>query len=151
MAKYSWTDQFNVGIEAIDSQHRRIVDYINLLDDANTGRGSREEIGKLIDAVVDYTISHFAFEEGLLSDAGYPFLKVHHKVHVLFAKRIADLQAQFNSGDDVTENLSSMLVTWLLNHIQHEDADFVETVKKYLLEQPDYHEEKKKTFGNLFR
>lgn len=34
MAKFVWTDQLNVGIDVIDQQHRRIVEYINQLDDA---------------------------------------------------------------------------------------------------------------------
>ena len=60
MTKFVWTEQLNVGIEVIDQQHRRIVEYINQLDDARTGGQSREEIGSLINDLMDYTISHFS-------------------------------------------------------------------------------------------
>lgn len=44
MAKFIWTDQLNVGINVIDQQHRRIVEYINQLEDARSNGMSNEEI-----------------------------------------------------------------------------------------------------------
>jgi hypothetical protein len=39
MAKLVWTDQFILGVEVIDQQHRTILDYVNQLDDArNNGQ-----------------------------------------------------------------------------------------------------------------
>lgn len=150
MAKFIWTDQLNVGIEVIDQQHRRIVEYINQLDDARSNNYSREEIGFLINELVDYTISHFGFEESLQEEAGYPFLKSHQKVHELFTKRVADFQTRYNNGEDVTKGLNSLLVTWLFNHIKRDDNDYVETVKIHLQRRTDTVEKKKGLFSRLF-
>ena len=150
MAKFIWTDQLNVGIEVIDQQHRRIVEYINQLDDARSNNSSREEIGFLINELVDYTISHFGFEESLQEEAGYPFLKSHQKVHELFTKRVADFQTRYNNGEDVTKGLNSLLVTWLFNHIKRDDNDYVESVKLYLQRQTNAVEKKKGLFSRLF-
>lgn len=150
MAKFIWTDQLNVGIEVIDQQHRRIVEYINQLDDARSNNYSREEIGFLVNEFVDYTISHFGFEESLQEEAGYPFLKAHQKVHELFTKRVADFQTRYNNGEDVTKGLNSLLVTWLFNHIKRDDNDYVETVKSYLQRQTNAVEKKKGLFSRLF-
>lgn len=150
MAKFMWTDQLNVGIEVIDQQHRRIVEYINQLDDARSNNYSREEIGFLVNELVDYTISHFGFEESLQEEAGYPFLKAHQKVHELFTKRVADFQTRYNNGEDVTKGLNSLLVTWLFNHIKRDDNDYVETVKSYLQRQTNAVEKKKGLFSRLF-
>ncbi|MDD4911619.1 MAG: bacteriohemerythrin [Sideroxydans sp.] len=150
MAKFIWTDRLNVGIEVIDQQHRRIVEYINQLDDARSNNYSHEEIGFLINELVDYTISHFGFEESLQEEAGYPFLKAHQKVHELFTKRVADFQTRHNNGEDVTKGLNSLLVTWLFNHIKRDDNDYVETVKLYLQRQTNAVEKKKGLFSRLF-
>jgi hemerythrin len=150
VAKIFWTNQLSVGIEVIDSQHRRIVDYINLLDDALSNGHTRKDIGILINDLVDYTISHFGFEESLQDEAAYPFIKAHKKVHVLFTKRVADFQARFDNGEDISEELHNVLVTWLLNHIKYDDADYVQSVKKYLDQQPNYVEKKKGFFSRLF-
>jgi hemerythrin len=150
MAKFVWTDQLNVGIEVIDQQHRRIVEYINQLDDARTNGCSRDEFGYLINDLVDYTISHFGFEESLQEEANYPFSKSHKKVHDLFAQRVSDFQARFNKGEDVSKALNSLLVTWLFNHIKRDDADYVESVKAHLQKQTDTVEKKKGLFARLF-
>ncbi len=150
MAKFVWSDQLNVGIEVIDQQHRRIVEYINQLDDARSNGYSREEIGYLINDLVDYTISHFGFEESLQEEANYPFSKSHKKVHDLFAQRVSDFQTRFNKGEDVSKALNSLLVTWLFNHIKRDDADYVESVRRHLLKQTDTVERKKGLFARLF-
>jgi hemerythrin len=146
MTKFVWTDQLSIGIDVIDQQHRRIVEYINQLDDAQAFGHSREEIGNLINELVDYTISHFGFEESLQEEASYPFAKSHKKVHELFTVRVSEYQTRFEKGEDVCQGLNSLLVTWLFNHIKRDDADYVESVKAYLQQKA----EKKRFLGRLF-
>ena len=57
-----WNRTLETGIEVIDSQHRRIVAYINALEDARIAK-DRTRIGSIIEQLVDYTQSHFGFEE----------------------------------------------------------------------------------------
>ena len=151
MSKFVWTDQLNIGIEVIDQQHRRIVEYINQLDDARTNGASREEMTWLINDLVDYTISHFGFEESMQEEAKYPFIKSHKKVHELFAQRVGEYQAKFEQGEDVSKSLHSMLVARLVNDIKRDDADYGETVKVYLQQQGDFVEKKKGFFARLFK
>jgi hemerythrin len=150
MAKFIWTDQLNVGIDVIDQQHRRIVEYINQLDDARSNGMSNDEISWLLNDLVDYTISHFGFEESLQEEAKYPFLTSHKKVHELFTKRIADFQKRAEQGEDVVKGLNSLLVTWLFNHIKRDDTDYVESVKTYLAQKQDFVERKRGLFARLF-
>lgn len=150
MSKFVWSDQLNIGIEVIDYQHRRIVEYINQLHDARASNHPREEIGWLLGELVDYTLSHFAFEESLQEEANYPFIKAHKKVHENFARRIEEFQSRFNNGEDVSKELNSMLVTWLFNHIKRDDADYAETVKTTLQQSKDVVEKKKSFFSRLF-
>lgn len=150
MGKFVWTEQLNTGIEVIDQQHRRIVEYINQLEDARASGYPRTEISFIINELVDYTISHFAFEESMQEEAGYPFLKAHKKVHDLFAQRVAEYQTRFNRGEDVAKALSSLLVTWLFNHIKRDDVDYVASVKAGLQRQNEFVEKKKGLFARLF-
>ncbi len=150
MTKFIWTEQLNVGIEVIDQQHRRIVEYINQLDDARSHGYSRNDIGNLINELVDYTISHFGFEESMQDEAGYPFAKSHKKVHELFAQRVSEYQSKHEKGEDVSKALNSLLVTWLFNHIKRDDADYVASVKANLARQNEFIERKKGLFARLF-
>lgn len=128
MAHIQWTDDLNTGIQIIDKQHLRIVEYINSLDDIHESH-DREEVGRILNELVDYTLSHFAFEESLLEDAGYSFINGHKMVHKLFVKRVGDFQQRFKMGEDITEELLTVLKSWLLNHIKSDDSDYVEIVK----------------------
>lgn len=151
MSKFIWTDQLSIGIDVIDQQHRRIVEYINQLDDARTGGQDREEVGFLITELVDYTVSHFGFEESLQEEANYPFAKSHKKVHELFAQRVAEYQERFEKGEDIAKGLNSLLVTWLFNHIKRDDADYADSVKIYLQNKKQAIEKKKGLFARLFK
>ena len=68
MALLIWQDDLNTGIEVIDDQHRRIVSMINQLHQAQTG-ASALVVADVMDELVDYTLSHFAFEEELIYSA----------------------------------------------------------------------------------
>jgi len=151
MAKFVWTEQFNVGIEVIDQQHRQLVEYVNQLDAARSNGFAPKEIGKLINQLVDHTIFHFGFEEGLQEKIGYPYLKAHQKLHVMFAKHVSDIQVRYTNGEDISHDIDSLLVTWLLDHLKHDDADYIPSVKEYLRHQPDLLTEKKGLFARLFK
>ena len=128
MTHIVWTKELELGIEVIDNQHKRIVDYINSLYDASLTQ-DRDQIAGVIDQLVEYTISHFAFEEELQEQAGYTFVKAHKKVHQLFVRRVGEFQTRFEMGEDVAEPLINLLSTWLINHINRDDADYSQVLK----------------------
>lgn len=128
MAHIEWSEDLNTDIQVIDSQHLRIVEYINALDDIKESH-DRNEVGRVLNELVDYTLSHFAFEESLMEDAGYPFINGHKMVHELFVKRVGDFQQRFKMGEDIAEELLSVLKSWLINHIKSDDNDYADTVR----------------------
>ena len=128
MAILNWTSDLDTGIAEIDNQHRRIVDYINRLNELRHTH-DRAGLSDVIAEMVDYTMSHFAFEESLMENAGYLFSGPHKKVHDLFVRKVAEMQSRFEGGEDVTEELHGMLSRWLFNHIRNEDHGYVDSAK----------------------
>ncbi len=129
MSFIEWTADLNTGIDVIDAQHRRIVDYINRLQIA-IDEEDRQEMEAVFKELVDYTVTHFTFEEGLQDQAGYEFRGAHKKVHKLFVRKLEEHQLQFQKGDTtVAVKVNAMLRSWLVNHIKSDDADYVESVK----------------------
>ena len=133
MGHLAWQNDLNTGIAEIDSQHKRIVEMINQLYDAEQ-IGDREAVGQVIEDLVDYTMSHFAFEETLIEDAGYPLTRAHKKVHELFIRRVNDYKLRIHAGENVAHELREMLARWLFNHIRNEDAAYTEAVRNNLAE-----------------
>jgi hemerythrin len=124
-----WTEDLETGIPVIDEQHKRIISYINELDHANQ-TGNAAEMQEVLEGLLDYTVTHFQFEEELQEKAGYPFLKAHQRVHEIFMKRIATFRERANKGENIIPELLSMLKVWLSSHIKGDDRDYVESVKK---------------------
>lgn len=132
MDHLEWTKDLNTGVNVIDKQHRRIVDYINQLVDA-TETGDNESISDVFDGLIDYTITHFTFEEGLQEKAGYEFRSAHQRVHKVFIKKLGEYKKDFDDGNvDAVKQVNRMLRNWLINHIKNDDADYVPAVQKML-------------------
>lgn len=124
-----WDHKLDTGIEVIDSQHKRIVAYINDLEVAKI-KGDKAMVNEVIEQLIDYTQSHFGFEEAMMEEAGYKFIKPHKKVHELFIKRVTEFTIRAAKGEEIADELHSMLGKWLLNHIANEDRDYSRTVQQ---------------------
>lgn len=129
MTILQWTADLDTGIPVIDSQHKRIVKYINQLGAAQAS-GNHDEVGETLKQLVDYTLSHFAFEEDLMEENGYRFINAHKRVHRLFVRRINSYVERFQAGEDITIELLATLKTWLINHIKNDDDDYTEIILK---------------------
>ncbi len=136
MAHLKWSSDLDVGVALIDEQHKRIVKYINELYDAQRAKNTAKA-GEVIEDLVDYTVSHFSFEESMMEQANYPFLAAHQKVHALFIKRVSKFIERYEAGEDVVDELLATLQKWLINHIRNEDGDYGPTVRASIKKQAD--------------
>ncbi|WP_430459542.1 bacteriohemerythrin [Thalassolituus sp. LLYu03] len=137
MDKFEWTPDLNLGIDVIDSQHRRIVDYINDLSVA-ISQESVDQVFDVMERLRDYTLDHFAFEEQLMEQAGYPLQKSHQLVHRRFEDKVANMVEELTNGRDpfgIARRARNSLMVWLIQHIRHEDQDYVAVVKKVVLKE----------------
>lgn len=128
MAYIEWTRELESGIPIIDTQHKRIIDFINELDDA-CRTGNKDETRHVMEGLLNYTVTHFEFEEALQEKAGYPYLKAHRRIHEIFMKKVAEIRGLASQGEDVAPLLLKLLQGWLASHIKGEDRDYVESVK----------------------
>jgi len=128
MAYLHWTRDLESGIPIIDAQHKRIVEFINELDDACV-TGSTEKTNHVMEGLLNYTITHFEFEEALLEKADYQFLKAHKRIHEIFMKKVAAIRDRAHQGENVAPELLKLLKLWLTSHIKGEDRDYVESVR----------------------
>ena len=67
--KMKWVPEYNTGIDVIDDQHRRILDFINEIDEIGSTT-DRERVKQILNNIIDYTQSHVTFEESLQEEVG---------------------------------------------------------------------------------
>ncbi len=134
-----WTEALLTGIPQIDKQHRKLVALANDLYHALKDGKAQEVMQQILDELVDYTTSHFSFEEGMMRKYRYPEYDNHIKAHQQLVKQITDIYENFrNKRGCIGLETFVFLKDWLVNHIMRTD-------KKYV---PHIQERSGKGFGN---
>ena len=125
----SWNDEFSVGIDAIDRQHKRLLGLINKIDEVIQEGGTYEQFAPVVDDLIDYTNSHFAHEEKRLEENHCPDLEIHRKSHVRLREEL--LRWQENVAEARSEDMNEHMLflrIWFPGHIlsmDKKDADYL--------------------------
>ena len=99
------------------------------LHEAMLAGTDREVLGRIMARLIEHTRSHFAYEEGLMLEHGYPGYDAHRAEHGMLLQQVLDLSDGFQRG----ELLLSFAVVlelkgWATVHIEKSDkllADFL--------------------------
>ena len=117
-----WKEEYKVGIDKIDEQHRQLFDKIEqLLEIAKSGdkRSNQQKCMEIIDFLVDYTVFHFNTEEALQRERKYVSYAQHVKIHTEF-KNTVQAYKELLGKDFTAKTLKSFIGTmlaWLVNHV----------------------------------
>lgn len=131
MPLFAWSPALELGLPAIDRQHRTLVDAINALHDAMLAGSDREQVQRTIHSLITYTKVHFDSEEQFLTAKGYPAFPDHRMEHHAFVKRVLDFHNQYMDGRVVlSAEVMQFLKDWLAGHIQGEDRRYADWMKE---------------------
>jgi hemerythrin-like metal-binding protein len=124
MALMEWSDQLSVGVDMIDTDHRILVDQINMLHDSLQQGDDLRMIGSVLNVLIDYTAYHFDREKQLMETTGYAESDVHLREHRLLVKKVKEIQASFQHGQVLGQDVMTFLKVWLTQHILKSDKAF---------------------------
>jgi len=125
MAFINWDDSFSVNVTEIDRQHQKLVAMINDLSDAMKQGKGKEVLGKIINALIDYTATHFKTEEKYFNQFGYPETVSHKKEHTAFVQNVSDFKDKFeNEKITLSIEIMNFLSNWLRSHIKGVDKKY---------------------------
>jgi hemerythrin-like metal-binding protein len=131
MEKINWSPKYNVGVETIDEQHKRLVFMLNRLIEAKEATTDSELVSDVITQMTKYAEDHFKFEEDLLAKFGFPLLDQHRQSHDNYRKKVVDLcTAVLLNVPIVPQVMLNYLVQWWEKHILHEDMEYKSFFKK---------------------
>lgn len=124
-----WRPDFNLGIEKIDEEHKKIVELINKLNTAFMNDTADKEIIGILDEMSDYANYHFKNEEAMFTAKNYPFSDEHIALHEKFIKKVADFRMKFESGQAIILKVLGFLRQWLTDHILDADREYAVLVR----------------------
>ena len=119
-----WSDEFLVGVEKIDNQHKELFVRVNNLMDAMWEGKGKDEVGGFLTFLGDYVVEHFSEEERYMTEYGYAEYLPHKEIHEKFVKDFVGLKERFLSGElssAVAVSVLDDVCDWLRSHVKQVD------------------------------
>ena len=133
MAFMQWEPKFEMGLEVVDQQHKKLFDLINQLFDAAAELKAHEKTRQVLDELIQYTITHFKTEEKLFRDHGYPEAAAHLEEHRYLTNQVMIFKGQYDEGTKfVTGELMEFLEHWLMDHIVSADLQYAAYIHRQI-------------------
>lgn len=127
MAYFSWQDFLSSGVGAIDEEHKGLLELLNRLADP-TARGNRALLTETLDLLTESAAAHFAAEERMMADSGYPFAEAHRRRHREMAAGLEQWRQRVRHGwwPWLGGSFQVNAVNNFVRHIVEQDHPFTE-------------------------
>ena len=126
MPLMTWTEEMSVKVKVLDDDHKTLIAMLNSLNEGIESGHARKTLESVIEKLSNYTRIHFAREEKMFEQTGYPMGQAHKAEHALLARRVMNLQARFEAGQSRELGMETMafLKSWLTDHIMGSDQKY---------------------------
>ena len=122
MALLEWKDEYSTGIDDVDQEHKDLIDVINRLHDLLLADDARLTVPAFFDRLLAGVAAHFALEERIMDESGYPDREAHREAHERLLDEIRDLVEAFAHADEVDSvDLAMRLEPWFSHHFATHD------------------------------
>jgi hemerythrin len=119
-----WTKELSVHHEGMDEQHRRLFALVETL--WRNSEGDDHDCGAVVEELVNYTYTHFSYEEALLAQIGYPDFRRHKKQHEAIFVAVDNIVNRLGQAERKIfyRELATFVSEWLVQHILSEDMAY---------------------------
>lgn len=124
MALIEWSSKMETGIEAMDRDHKRLVELLNNLHSMiRDNKTSKTDLEVIVEDVYDYTKYHFHLEERLLRMAKNPSYEKHKEMHDKLAKTAENIKLKLIERPEKfhAEELFDFISSLFMRHVLGED------------------------------
>ncbi len=116
MTKIAWSQEFSVGFDEIDDQHKKIIDLYNEIDESKTEEDNIKAEKKL----GEYIDRHFKYEHNLMEESKYANKMNHVGDHL----RLIELYKMIKRKDGNKNPVMKIIVyKWFVEHVINDDMD----------------------------
>ena len=126
-----WREQFSVGNDVIDSDHKRLIEIINMVEQSLETK-NRSNLTLALGSLSQYSKAHFVREEKIASAAGYMQVTDLHQSHKTLLIKLDQVKQEI--GEEWTassvEHFTALLRDWLVDHVIKEDLLMKPVLKK---------------------
>ncbi|MGB1883192.1 MAG: bacteriohemerythrin [Gammaproteobacteria bacterium] len=118
-----WMDEFELGIDEVDADHRALIELINGLTDAlNTDSGD-DDIKHLLTEIHTRIGDHFGEEERIMRETGYAAYDAHKADHERLLGDILNMIDDYREVYALAPDLLGIRIeNWFMVHFRTHDA-----------------------------
>ena len=125
MALFEWNDDFSMKVPSIDAQHKRLVEMLNALHAGMSSGAGNAQLEGILGGLIEYTAHHFAHEEALFAEHGFPEAEAHIAEHEALVAQVLDFKGKLERKEvRITMELMRFLKDWLIKHILGSDKRY---------------------------
>lgn len=128
MSTIHWRDEYNLGIEEIDFEHKIFVKIIQKIERAIIEKKDESYINRLVQELKKYASFHFQSEENMMVEIKYPHLISHKLQHEHLLSQLQLVIVKVEIGEQDIRELPEFLLNWFKKHTLEEDKK----LSKYL-------------------
>ncbi|WP_172600467.1 bacteriohemerythrin [Sulfurivermis fontis] len=119
-----WQSHLNLGIAALDYQHRELADLLNLLAATLHADTTLDPVA-LLQRIHRDAHDHFLYEEKLMLSSGFRAHIAHQREHTMLLGELKLLSNAVSHGETALDAaLLHSLRDWLIAHIVTSDREF---------------------------
>lgn len=126
-----WDPKYNTGIQQVDDEHKQLMSLVNHLKVAVRYHKGEIFEKQALDELVEYTKIHFAREEQLMRNYGYPDYERHKKLHddmaAVVKQHVDDYEKR---GHTALKNVAPVIRDWIFDHIHVEDQAYAKFLEE---------------------
>lgn len=123
MALIEWKDNYSIGIDAVDHEHRELIDLINSLHEALVAGAIDLTVGAFLGEIFRAISAHFALEERFMREHRYDQHFEHKQAHEELLEQIRDIMDGYEADPAAASvELSARLDEWFTLHFKTHDA-----------------------------
>jgi hemerythrin len=117
-----WVEErHSIGIAAIDIQHREIAELVNLIVDDLVKGVPFETLKKMLFDLVHFVRVHFAYEERLMAEHGYPEIESHVEDHNRLIQQLSNIIEKDSCVAHKAVLAPAFLIDWIELHALQDD------------------------------
>jgi hemerythrin len=118
-----WKEEYSLGIEAVDHEHRELIELINRLYESLTRADPKQTAAAFFGDLLKEISTHFALEEKIMRDEGYGLLGAHKEDHERLLDELREIMDAFEQSSEIDGlDLGQRLDSWFLLHFRTHDA-----------------------------
>ncbi len=131
-----WSESMATGIEAIDKQHRFLIDTLQEANEKLLDDQSGTMLSEIAMNLLRYALMHFEAEEKLMQRYGYQdafpeAAREHIAQHRDFSRKVVAIRDQLRVGQEVSRmDVLRFLNGWLHNHLLGIDQKYGDFLRK---------------------